>query len=251
MKPTLWVFGFGQFMQFFTPYLQKYFDIYVYDSNGSKSQDIKHLWVNAWDISQVAGCEYVLLWYPANSIRDLLWEIQSLIQPWAVVFDICSIKTPPVTNMEELLPKSCHIIATHPIFGPQSGKDGIEWCTMTITNIRCEANIFHNFLRIFSEKLKLKIIDISPEDHDKQMAYIQGITHFIGRALKDISMPNSQLATQSYLHLLEAKEMVGNDSDALFLSIQSDNPFVESVRTELLDHFQELDTWIQQSNNRV
>ena len=79
------------------------------------------------------------------------------------------------------------------------------------------------------------------------MAYIQGVTHFIGRALKEIGIPASPLATNSYTHLREAKEMVGNDSDALFLSIQSDNPFVSGTRKKLLSQLGQLDNWIDEN----
>jgi len=71
-------------------------------------------------MKSAASCDYVLLGYPSTSIKALLLEIVPFLQSEAVVFDICSIKTPPAILMEELLPDSCHIIATHPIFGPQS-----------------------------------------------------------------------------------------------------------------------------------
>jgi len=245
MKPTLWVFWLWQFMEFFTPHLTEYFDIYIFDRNAKNTQQIADLWVTPSSLEIAAGCDYIMLWYPAAYIGDLIRDITPFLQRESVVFDICSIKSSPAQDMLRLLPSSNHIIATHPIFWPQSGKHGITWLTMTISNVRCDADIFSSFTEIFSEKLWLKVVDISPEEHDREMAYIQGITHFIGRALKEIDIPNSLLATSSYSHLREAKEMVGNDSDALFLSIQWDNPFTQQVREKLMSEFERLQAWIQ------
>jgi len=245
MKPTLWVFWFWQFMEFFTPHLTEYFSIYIYDKNNKNTQKISALWVTPGSMETTAKCDYVMLGYPSAYIGDLIVKISPFLQRKSVIFDICSIKSPPARDMLKLLPKNNHIIATHPIFWPQSGKNGIEWLTMTISNVRCDENIFVSFTEIFSQKLWLKVIEISPEDHDKEMAYIQGITHFIGRALKEINIPDSELATSSYSHLRDAKEMVGNDSDALFLSIQWDNPFTGEVRKKLMSEFNKLEQWIE------
>lgn len=245
MKPTLWVFWFWQFMEFFTPHLVEYFDIHIFDKNAKNTQKILSLWVTPSSMEMAAHCDYVMLGYPSAYIRDLIVDIIPFLQEDSVVFDICSIKSPPARDMLKLLPKSNHIIATHPIFWPQSGKNGIEWLTMTISNVRCNAEVFSSFTEIFSEKLRLKVVNISPEEHDREMAYIQGITHFIGRALKEINIPNSQLATSSYSHLRDARDMVGNDSDALFLSIQWDNPFTWEVREKLMSEFRRLEKWIQ------
>lgn len=49
---------------------------------------------------------------------------------------------------------------------------------------------------------------MTPEEHDREMAYVQGISHFIGRALKHISIPDAPLATKSYEHMRELSELV-------------------------------------------
>ncbi len=245
MKPSLWVFWYGQFMEFFTPHLRAYFDVYIYDRNGKNTQSILSVWATPSCLENSAWCDFVLLGYPASWVWQLIQDISGFLKPKAVIFDICSIKSSPASDMLAYLPETNHIIATHPIFGPQSGKNGIEWLTMTISNVRCDSDILEKFSQIFSDGLKLKVINISPEQHDKEMAYIQWITHFIGRALKDIDIPDSQLATSSYSHLMEAKEMVWNDSDALFLSIQWDNPFTKEVRWKLLSQFEKLESWVQ------
>lgn len=249
MKPTLWVFGFGQFMKFFTPYLRDYFDIIVYDreewKNEKRIEDIRSLWVRSWDIIETASADYVLLWYPAWSIADLVKEIAQYITRDSVVFDVCSVKIPAVTAMLKYLPKECNIIATHPIFWPQSGKKGIIWLKCVFSNVRCDQDEYVFLKNIFWEKLWLEIPEMTAEEHDKEMAYVHVITHFIGRSLKKIWIPESDLATCSYKDLRDSSETVGYDSDELFLSIQQDNPYASEVRNKLLQEFQDQQNFIE------
>ena len=73
-------------------------------------------------------------------------------------------------------------------------------------------------------KLKLKVFIRTPEEHDKQMAYIQGLTHLIARATNAIKIPDLELKTVPYHHLLGITETIKYDSLDLFLSIQKENP---------------------------
>lgn len=248
MKARLWVFWYGQFMKFFTPYLSEYFDIQIYDRTGTQSQSISDLGASPVSMQEAAACDYVLLGYPAGSIRGLLEQISQYISQGTVVLDICSVKTPAVEAMLDLLPEDCHIIATHPIFGPQSGKNGIEWLKCTLSKIRISDEKYDYLKDIFWNKMKLKIFEMTPEEHDKEMAYIQGVTHFVGRALKNMNIPDAQLATCSYKDLRSSSETVGYDSDELFLSIQQDNPYVWEVRKKLLEELENQNTWIE--NNK-
>jgi len=90
----------------------------------------------------------------------------------------------------------------------------------------------------------LEVIERTPDEHDKQMAYVQGLTHFIGRAIKEIDIPQSDQTTSAYKHLLAIKEMLGYDSHELFLSIEKDNPYTKEVREKFVKKIKEIDSRI-------
>ncbi len=113
------------------------------------------------------------------------------------------------------------------------------------SNILCDAKIYEGFKNIFEKKLGLKILEMTPEKHDREMAYIQGLSHFIGRTLKKMNIPDAPLATESYKHLRETSELVGYDSEDLFYSIQSDNPYAPEVREIFLEEIYKLNDWIE------
>ena len=82
---------------------------------------------------------------------------------------------------------------------------------------------------------------MSPEKHDSEMAYIQGLTHWMAKALREIKLPDLGLATPAYQHLLKIEENLRDDSSALFRTIQAENPFASKARAELMAKLREID----------
>jgi prephenate dehydrogenase len=61
------------------------------------------------------------------------------------------------------------------------------------------------------------------------MAYVQALTHLIGRSLAALDIPDEALATTSYQHLLELMRLIRDDSFELFTAIQTLNPYAAEV----------------------
>jgi len=87
----------------------------------------------------------------------------------------------------------------------------------------------------FGRFLGLKVTVTTPEEHDREMAYVQALTHLIGRSLVNIGIPDEHLKTPSYQHLLELCALIGADTFELFTAIQTQNPFAEEVVTAFVD----------------
>jgi prephenate dehydrogenase len=61
------------------------------------------------------------------------------------------------------------------------------------------------------------------------MAYVQALTHLIGRSLAQMQIPDEMLKTQTYQHLLDLTGLIGKDSFELFTAIQTMNPYAPDV----------------------
>jgi len=72
------------------------------------------------------------------------------------------------------------------------------------------------------------------------MAYVQALTHLIGRSLVNMGIPDEQLKTQFYQHLLDLCALIGADTFELFTAIQTQNPFAAAVVTAFVDQAQSL-----------
>lgn len=81
---------------------------------------------------------------------------------------------------------------------------------------------------------------MSAEEHDREAAFTQGITHFIGRVLKDMNLKPSPIATMGYRKLLEIVEQTCNDPWQLFLDLQQYNPYTKEMRNQLQTSFQRI-----------
>jgi prephenate dehydrogenase len=87
----------------------------------------------------------------------------------------------------------------------------------------------HLRVAALGEELGLHVVITTAEEHDREMAYVQGLTHLIGRSLVQMGIPDEMLKTQSYQHLLDLTGLIGNDSFDLFSAIQTLNPFARDV----------------------
>ncbi|HOV15726.1 MAG TPA: prephenate dehydrogenase/arogenate dehydrogenase family protein, partial [Spirochaetota bacterium] len=103
--------------------------------------------------------------------------------------------------MLKYLPMTTEIIGTHPLFGPQSAKGDLKDLNIVLTNVR--STKFENVKNFLESKYKLNILIEDRDNHDKTMAMVQGLTHYIAKALKEIGIYDTPLKTISYDNLLK------------------------------------------------
>lgn len=224
--------GFGNFGQFIVKYLQPYFRISAFDKT-DLSSDAKNLGVQWCSLKEVVKKDVVVLAVPVQFLEELLVEIKDIINPEALVMDVSSVKVKPVDLMLKHLPTTTDIVGTHPLFGPQSGKNGIAGLNMVLCPVRTKRN--NNLFRFFSKTLKLNVLERTAVLHDKQMAYVQALTHFVGRAINEMDIPDVEQKTPAYQYLLNIKRNLGQDSMDLFLTIELENPFALEVREQFIE----------------
>lgn len=237
---TVSIIGFGPFSQFFVPYLTLHFaDVSVWNRS-NKSAEAARLGVKYVSIEEAFSKDIIILSTSVSFFEEVLKKHAKTINPKAIVFDVASVKIKPVELMLKYLPQTCEIVATHPLFGPQSGKNGIEGKNMVLCLVRTSKQIC--IIDFFAHKLKLNVMVRSPEEHDMQMAYVQSLTHFIARGLAGLKIPYTDQKTMAFEKLVEIKNLLIGDSDDLFAAIQNDNPFAKSVRNEFLTKLNSINT---------
>ena len=218
--------GFGQFGQFAAQHLKKKFEVVVSDKK-NLNEEAKNLGIEFVSLREAASREIVIISVPINRFKQTLLEIEPFLMKNALVLDVCSVKVKPVQLMEDILPKEVEIIATHPLFGPQSGAAGIEGLKIVLCPIRTtKAEQVKKFLL----DMGLEVVVTTPEEHDKQMALTQALAQFVGRALINMEIKQQQITVPSFGKLLELKEMLEKDSLELFKDIQNNNPFASDIR---------------------
>lgn len=236
-RPTLGILGFGSFGQFMAKTLSPYFSISVWDvADHAQTADSSGL---RWGTcEEVVAQELVCLAVPVQFLEAVLAEVSPRLIPGTLVFDVSSVKVKPVELMMSYLPPEVEIIATHPLFGPESGKNGIQGLQIACCPVR--SSRFVCFTEFLSTRLGLRVIETTPAAHDQAMAYVQALTHLVGKTLHALKIPELELETVAYRHLLEIEKLLGNDSEALFQTIQRENPFAEAIRQDFLKNLTEI-----------
>ena len=66
-----------------------------------------------------------------------------------------------------------------------------------------DLNDQYAFWRRFFIDQGIQVIEISPDQHDKLAAKTQGVTHFLGRMLKEFGIQKTTIDTQGFRDLLD------------------------------------------------
>lgn len=225
------IIGFGQLGQFAAKHLKNHAEIFAADKF-NKEKQAKQLGVSFVPIKQAASKDIVIVSVPINQFESTFKEIKDYFKKGALVLDVCSVKVRPAEIMERLAPKDVEIIAAHPLFGPQSGADGIKGLKIVLCPIRTKN--LEKLKRFLETKLKLNVIVATPEEHDESMAKTAILSHFIGRVLVNLNIKQQNITEPSFSKLLELKNMLKEDSIELFKDIQKNNPFAEDMRLKFM-----------------
>jgi prephenate dehydrogenase len=223
---TLGLIGLGQFGQLAAKHLKDHFGVLAADASEGAAQIAAELGVEFGSAEQAAAREIVVIAVPVRVMREVFAQIAPHLAPGALVVDVGSVKMLPAQWMAELLPGHVDLVATHPLFGPQSARNGLAGLRLVVCPIR---GARADKVAAFGRALGLTVTVTTAEEHDREMAYVQALTHLIGRSLVNLNIPDEQLKTPSYQHLLELCGLIGSDTFELFTAIQTQNPFASEI----------------------
>ena len=228
--------GYGSFGKLMATHLSRHDKVLVYSKDVQKFS--KNSKIKFSSLNEVAKLSVVIISVPMQSFEGVLHDIKNKLSPGALIIDVCSLKKFSCSAMDKILPKNVSIVGTHPLFGPQSCPKTIAGRKIAICNVR--GNKLKSVQNFCEKKLKLKTIITTPDEHDKQMAYSQALTHYIGRVSVMMKVRDVQMSTKTYEDFLDIANLVKNDDMALFENIETMNPYAVKVREEFLENAENL-----------
>ncbi len=264
------VYGLGRFGYFWASLLASHLSSTDSSGTGSLEATVKAYnrnpdrptpeGVKRVSVEELAGCDTIFLCVAISAVEPVVRELSPHLEPGTTVADTCSVKRYPVDLMRRHLPDGVGILATHPMFGPDSAKHGIAGLPLIYWPERYAAVARHgapgglsgpglhaeqdekdtqddtagvDWWPEWFASVGLRTIRMSPDEHDHEAAYTQGITHFIGRVLDDLSVRPSPIGTVGYQKILDVVEQTCNDPLQLFLDLQRYNPYTTEMRAKL------------------
>jgi prephenate dehydrogenase len=230
---TVGIIGFGRFGPVLARMLLPDYDVLVYDVRDVR-QTVTEAGARVASWAEVVATRTIFLAVPIRHFKDVVAKLAADIDTGTTIFDVCSVKVYPATVMGEHLPSGITAIATHPLFGPDSSIDGFRDLPMVMHPVSPRTDVFDRWVDYFRGQ-GLRIIEMSPEEHDRTAARSQGITHFIGRVLKTFGVTATPIDTEGFRDLQLVVDQTCHDSFELFHDLENFNPYTMNMVDDVID----------------
>jgi len=226
---TIGVYGLGRFGNFWAEQLAAHATVcgFSRDAERPVPRGVKRV-----EEEELLSLPVIILCVAISAVESVLERMKSRLSPGALIMDTCSVKTYPVGLMERILPETVSLLGTHPMFGPDSGRNGVRGLPMILCPARVTDGETEQWREFFSS-MGCVVSVMSPDDHDREAAFTQGVAHYIGRVLSDFGVRRSPIGTVGFNKLLEIVEQTCNDPWQLFLDLQRYNPHTREMRSRL------------------
>jgi len=238
------IIGFGRFGRFAAEQLSKDFRVVVYDHKRVRYPRGIH----RGTLEEVATSPVLLLCVPISEILTTCLAIKPYLTRGQLIIDTCSVKEKPLQEMARVLPRFVEILGTHPLFGPDSARNGIRGLKIVLCPVRCRqvANI-----QAWLEGKGLEVIVTTPAKHDFEMVSTQALFHFLARGVAETGIRVGRLSTPGPAKLFDDFRDVRNDSLQLFQDLHRKNRFAAAVRKRLIECLARLDAELSDSSEQT
>ena len=135
-RPTVGIVGFGAFGQLMARALRGHATLRAHDPDAARAPAAARHGVALASLAEVAGSPVVVLAVPVAGLEAAVAAVAPHLRPGALVLDVGSVKVGPAAILRAGLPAHVDIVATHPLFGPESARDGLVGHRIAVCPVR-------------------------------------------------------------------------------------------------------------------
>lgn len=236
MKTAL--IGFGRFGKLFYKFFKNDYDFQIYDKDEFSFNRIKVKSLNQFN----NDVNIIFFAIPISSFLDISKILKGKINSNSLIVELSSLKIYPLKILKKYFPEN-KVLGLHPLFGPDSVKQTLKGHQLVVVNQFEMDNQIEYTLKTFLNK-GVEIKYLTPEKHDKLMAYTLCLTQFIGRSLGKLNLPDNTIGTKGYFDLLNIVKRTNNDTLQLFIDMNRYNPYSKPMRKKLIQSFSNINKLI-------
>ena len=202
--------------------------------------------------------DFLIVSVPVHIITDVVIKYMDFVGSNTLVIDLGSTKN-SICNSLNNHPKRDQFLASHPIAGTENSgpKSAIKGLYTNSINIICESEktrseLLEKGLELF-KNLRMKIINMDPSEHDKNIAYVSHLSHISSFMLAKTVL-EKKLVRKNIFDLagsgFESTVRLAKSSPETWGSIFSDNKsnIVEALN-EYIDNLIHIKSLIEKSQN--
>ncbi len=218
------IIGNGRFGQVLLKLLKDDFLVSVFNSENSITES---------DLNKIYENKVIFFAVPISAFESVVKKHKKHFRDNHLLIDVLSVKMHPKKILSKYLRGlKTQALLTHPMFGPDSSKDGFNNLPIIMDKFKSSEENFIFWKNFFSKK-GLKVIEMSAKKHDQLAANSQGLTHFIGRLLERFKLKTTEFDSLGTRKLQEVMGQTCNDTWQLFSDLQNFNPYTKSMRIKL------------------
>lgn len=229
-KPAISIVGFGRFGQTLYRLLKDNFSITIYDET---TVELPPSVSQAQTIQAVYQNDTIFYAVPISAFDSVIAAHKPYFKPHHTLIDVLSVKVHPKNVFKKHLAISApQVILTHPMFGPDSSRDGFSELPIILDKHTASKQTYDFWKSFFANK-QLRVVEMSAEQHDKLAAHSQGLAHFVGRLLEQLNIQQTSIDSVGSRLLLQLTQQTCNDTWQLFTDLQHYNPYTQTMRLQL------------------
>lgn len=229
------VIGYGKFGRVVCEYIFPKNTIIVYSNNlsgvtlaenCSEAKSIEDL-VNQSDI--------IIPAVPIRKFEEVIMNISKNTTLEKIILDVCSVMEYPVNIMTKYLPKNSGILATHPMFGPnsiQKNNNKINGLKIVLSNVSLKESLYNDFKNYFSQ-LGLQIVSLTPGEHDEYSAKSQFFALLVGELAQNLKLNRTPIDTPGANAIFDSLIFMGMDRKIIEDMIEY-NTFCNKIYMEII-----------------
>jgi len=175
-------------------------------------------------------CDIVIVSVPIRETVKVIGSVAPLMQPGQLLCDFTSLKVKPV---EAMLKSKADVIGLHPMFGP--AVKSIRNQTIIVCPARADEARVAGLVAVFEAQGAVCTI-ATPEEHDRIVAVVQGLTHFVTLCVADTVRrlgvdlhKTEQFESPVYQIELSLVGRLLSQDPTLYADILQQNPYVPEV----------------------
>ena len=202
------------------------------------------------NIAAVKDADIIIFSVPIEIMTKTIKEVAPHAPAGSLLMDITSVKMEASKALDKYSPSNCEILPCHPMFGPRI--PSLEGQVIILTPITGRCNKWYDKIIKYFKDNKTHIVISTPEEHDKTMSVVQGLTHFsyisIASTIKklDISVKKSrEFASPVYSLMLDMISRIVSQNPYLYYSIQKSNPLTAIARETLIAESIKLSKYVE------
>lgn len=191
------------------------------------------------NIEAIKNAEIVLFCVPIEHMVETIKQVAPHAPEGSLLMDVASVKTDPSNALRDYAPENVEILPCHPMFGPRIPSLKRQIIVLTPVEGRSD-----NWLQIVNEYLEnadCEIVMTTPEEHDKYMSIVQGLTHFsyisLASAIRKLNINvkrSRSFSSPVYSIMLDMASRIVYQNPHLYYSIQKNNKETSNARKTLI-----------------